>query len=80
MKKTVEHRDLIDDFEFMFWCDRNYENSAVVKWRYAYIIYVRDGRSPRAAALKMSICKDTVYRRVRKYEAAARKYKAEQSA
>jgi len=80
--QKVPHADLIDDFDFMQWCENNklYENCDVVKWRYAYIVYVQEARTAREAAEKLHVHIDHVYLLVRNYESAAKKYKAERDA
>ena len=78
----VPHADLIDDLEFMQWCDSNilYQYCDVVKWRDTYIAYVQEARTGADAASKLNVCIDHVYVLVRYYKSAAKKYKAERDA
>ena len=73
----VPHADLIDDLEFMQWCDENYENCDVVGWRRAYEACIKGALTNREAAEILDIHIDSVSRLVRKYDQAAKKYKAE---
>ena len=72
----VPHADLIDDLEFGQWCDENYTNCDVVKWRRAYELCIKGARTHREAAEILGIHIDSVSRLVRKYDQAAKKYKA----
>lgn len=74
----VPHADLIDDLEFMQWCDNNilYQYCDVVKWRDAYIAFVQEDRTAADASNKLHVCMGHVYLLVRNYESAAEQYKA----
>lgn len=78
--KMVPFADLIDDFGFIDWCQKNpdYRNTSVTKWRYAYIIHVKGARRARESAKILNCSINAVYVMVNHYECAARKYKAEQ--
>jgi len=78
--QKVPHADLIENFDFMVWCEKKYKNIDVVKWRYAYIVYVQEVRTAKEAAKKLNVCIDDVYDLVGQYKAAAKLYKAERDA
>lgn len=77
--QKVPHADLIDDFEFMKWCDNNilYQYCDVTKWRNAYIAFVREDRTGTDASIKIRVSTSQLYLLVRNYKSAAVKYKRE---
>jgi hypothetical protein len=75
----VPHADLIDNWNFMCWCKNNkdLDNCDVVKWRGAYIAYVKGARTPLAASIKLGTSISNVFTLVGNYKRIAVQYKAE---
>jgi len=70
-----KHLDLINDFEFMQWCDRQNDEIDHVKCREAALLCVNF--VPMQVARKLKIDVSNVYARVRRYESTVKKYKRE---
>ena len=71
----MKHIDIINDLEFMQWCDRQNNKIDHVKCREAALLCADD--VPMQVAKELKIDVRNVYRRVESYESAAKKYKAE---
>jgi len=59
------HLDLIDNFEFMQWCDSQPQDA--VKMRAAFILVRQDGLTVRQAARRLKITGAAVYARAAGY-------------
>ncbi len=70
-----KHLDIINDFEFMQWCDRQPNKIDHVKCREAALLSANF--VPMRVVKKLKIDVSNVYARVRRYQAAAKQYKAE---
>lgn len=70
----MKHIDIINDYDFMQWCDRQNNKIDHVKCREAALLCANV--VPMEAAKELKIDVTNVYARVRRYESAAEQYKA----
>ena len=71
----MKHIDIINDLEFMQWCDRQNNKIDHVKCREAALLCADD--VPMQVAKELKIDVTNVYARVRRYASAAEEYKRE---